>query len=95
LERLEMIEMAKGNAVRAAGTSKAPRDRAKAKAVGNHGPLCLRAVVQDPFGLEGIKWGPLGTHAAPRKVPSHFEERIVGCCCTFCAVKKGSQIQAT
>eukprot|EP00049_Salpingoeca_infusionum_P017107 m.351777 g.351777 ORF g.351777 m.351777 type:complete len:147 (-) comp16346_c0_seq1:148-588(-) len=49
LERLELLEIAKGN--------------------------------EDPFGLEGVKWGPQGTKEAPRLIPSHFEERLVGCCC--------------
>ncbi|EGD79638.1 hypothetical protein PTSG_10486 [Salpingoeca rosetta] len=35
----------------------------------------------DPFGLEGIKWGPAGTKAEPREIPSHFDSRLVGCCC--------------
>eukprot|EP01147_Barroeca_monosierra_P000107 gene107-3499_t len=51
LERLELIELAKGN--------------------------------KDPFGLEGIKWGPAGTKTEPRMIPSHFDSRLVGCCCAF------------
>lgn len=33
----------------------------------------------DPFGLEGLKWGPVGTKESPRMIPSHVDERIVGC----------------
>ena len=36
---------------------------------------------KDPFGTEGYKVGPWGTSQNPRKVPSHFDSRIVGCVC--------------
>lgn len=37
---------------------------------------------QDPFNME-VNKGPHGTKDNPRKVPSMFEERIVGCICEF------------
>ena len=37
---------------------------------------------QDPFSME-VNRGPHGTKDNPRKVPSMFEERIVGCICEF------------
>eukprot|EP00051_Salpingoeca_urceolata_P026367 m.477051 g.477051 ORF g.477051 m.477051 type:complete len:155 (+) comp20740_c0_seq1:71-535(+) len=36
----------------------------------------------DPFGLAGAKEGEWGTWENPRMVPSHFDNRLVGCLCT-------------
>lgn len=55
----------------------------------------LMAGVEDPFSME-VNRGPHGTKDNPRKVPSMFEERIVGCICeeeatyiNWMMVKKG------
>jgi len=39
----------------------------------------IKAGNEDPFGMEGVKVGPFGTKENPRIVPSHFDERVVGC----------------
>eukprot|EP00055_Hartaetosiga_balthica_P002537 m.4321 g.4321 ORF g.4321 m.4321 type:complete len:149 (+) comp2212_c0_seq1:298-744(+) len=62
-------------------TGRIPDNYEQATGIEREELLAMAHGNDDPFGLEGIKWGPAGTKQAPRMIPSHFESRIVGCNC--------------
>eukprot|EP00056_Hartaetosiga_gracilis_P014199 m.239941 g.239941 ORF g.239941 m.239941 type:complete len:149 (+) comp14302_c0_seq1:202-648(+) len=81
-EKLKEIQASNDPKTKAEGvTGRIPDNYEQATGLEREELLAMAQGNDDPFGLEGIKWGPAGTKAAPRMIPSHFDSRIVGCNC--------------